>query len=82
MQTWTAAVLLGYAFQFYPYMGKNDFFDLDLGFRGSEVDKSTDSLPKHAGSNYHITADNFFTSLQLLRHLRERKRVLQEVQFD
>ena len=33
---------------------------------------SLDSLPKHAGSNYHIITDNFFTSPQLLRSLRER----------
>ena len=28
-------------------------------------------MPKHAGSNYHIITDNFFTSPQLLRSLRE-----------
>ena len=47
-------------------MGKDDFFDLDLGLGGSVVDKLTDSLRKHAGSNYHIITDNFFTSSQLL----------------
>ena len=68
---WVAAALLGYATEFYPYMGK-DFFDSDLRLRGSVVDKLTNSLPKHAGSNYHIITDNFFTSPQLLRSLREK----------
>ena len=58
---------LGYTIQFYPYMGKDDFCDPDLGLGVSVVDRLTDSLPKHAGSNYHIITDNFFTSPQLLR---------------
>ena len=29
-------------------------------------------MPKHAGLNYHIITDNFFTSPQLLRSLREK----------
>ena len=29
-------------------------------------------MPKNAGSNYHIITDNFFTSPQLLRSLREK----------
>ena len=36
------------------------------------VGNSTNSLPKHAGSNYHIITGNFFTSPQLLRSLREK----------
>ena len=69
---WVAASPLGHSIQFYPYMGKDDFFDPDLELGGSIVDKLTDSLTKHAGSNYHIIADNFFTSYQLLRSLREK----------
>ena len=38
----------------------------------SVVDKFTNSLTKHAGSNYHIITDNFFTSPQLLHSLREK----------
>ena len=53
-------------------MGKNDFFDPDLGLGGSVVDKLMSSLPKHAGSIYHIITDNFFTDPQLLRSLREK----------
>ena len=49
--------------QFYLYMGKDDFFDPDLGLAGSVIDELTDSLPKHTGSNYHIITDNFITSL-------------------
>ena len=68
---WIAATLLEYAIQFYPYMDKDDFFGPELGLGGSVVEKLIDSLPKHAGSNYHIITDNFFTSSQLLRSFRE-----------
>ena len=44
-----------------------------MGLGGSAVDKFTDSLPKHSRSNYHIITDNFFTSPQLLRSLREKE---------
>ena len=59
---WVAATPLGYAIQFYLYMGKDDLFDLDLRLGGSVVDKLTDSFQKYVGSNYHIITDNFFTS--------------------
>ena len=60
---WVAATTLGYAIQFYPYMGKDDHYDPNLGLGGSVVDKLTDCLPKHEGSSYHvIITDNFFTS--------------------
>ena len=36
---WVAATPLRYANQFYPYMGKDDFFDPDLGLGGSVVGK-------------------------------------------
>ena len=70
---WVAATPLGYAIQFYPYMGKDDFFDPDLGLGGSVVDKLMDSLPKHEGSNYHIITDNFFTKSSITTFL-ERER--------
>ena len=63
---WVVATPLRYAIQFYPYLGKNDFFNPDLGLRGSVVDKLMDSLSKHAASDYHVTTDNFFRSPQLL----------------
>ena len=62
---WVPATPLRYAIQFYSYMGEHDFFNPDLGLGGSVVDK-------HAGSNYYIITDNFFTSPQLLRSLREK----------
>ena len=46
--------------------------DPDLGLGRSAVDRLTDSFPKHAGSNYHIMTDNFFTSPQLLRSLTKK----------
>ena len=46
---WVPATPLGYAIQFYRYMGKDNFFNPDLGFGGSVVDKLMDSLPKHEG---------------------------------
>ena len=54
-------------------MGKNDFFDPDLGLGGSVVDKLMESLPEHAGLNYHIITDNFFPIPQLLCSLREKR---------
>ena len=53
-------------------MGKDDIFGSNLGLEGSVVDKLTDILLKHAGSNYHIITDNFFLSPQLLRSLRKK----------
>ena len=69
---WVAATPIGHAIQFYPYMGKDNFFDPDLGPREFVVDKLTNSLPKHAGSNYQFITDNFFTSIQLLCSLGEK----------
>ena len=66
---WVAAAPFGYAIQFFPYMGKDDFFDPDLGLGGFTVDKLMDNFPKLARSNYRIVTNNFFTSLQLLRSL-------------
>ena len=70
---WVAATPLRHVIQFYPYMDKCDFFDPDLGLRASVLDKLTDRLPKHAGSNYHNITDNLFTSPQLLRFFREKR---------
>ena len=53
-------------------MGKDNFFDPDLGPREFVVDKLTNSLPKHAASNYQFITNNFFTSIQLLCSLREQ----------
>ena len=53
-------------------MVKDDFFDPDLGLGESVVEKLTDSLSKHARSNYQIITDNFSTTPQLPRSLREK----------
>ena len=53
-------------------MGKNKFLHPDLGLGGSVVDKLTNSMPKHTGSNYHIITANFFTAPQFLRSLRKK----------
>ena len=65
---WVAATPLGYAIQFYPYMGKDDNYDPNLGLGGSVVAKLADSLPEQVGSNYHM--DNFFTGPSLLWYLK------------
>ena len=70
---WVAATPPGYPIQIYPYMGKDDFYDPDLGFGGSAVEKLVENLPKYAESNYYIITDNSFTSTQLLRSLREKE---------
>ena len=51
---WVAATPLGYAIQFYPYMGKDEYYDSDIGLGGSVVTKLADALPRQDGSNYHI----------------------------
>ena len=68
---WVAASPLGYAIQFYPYMGKDDNYDSTLGLGGSVVAKLAESLPQQDGSNYHIM-DNFFTSPNLLHYLKTK----------
>ena len=57
----------GFAIQFYPYAGKNENNDSNLGLGGSVVTTLSEKVPSQVGSNYHIIMDNFFTSLNLLR---------------
>ena len=59
--------------KFYPCKGKDDFLDPALWLGRPVVDKLTDSLPKHAGSNYPIIIDNFFTNPQFLRSSKEKE---------
>ena len=58
---------LGYDIQFYPYAGKDENYDLNLGLGGSVVATLAEKLSSQVGSNYHIIMDNFFTSPNLLR---------------
>ena len=56
-----AATPLGYAIQFYPYAGKDETYDSDLGLGSSVVATLAGKLPSQVGSNYDIITDNFFT---------------------
>ena len=62
---WLAATQLGYTIQFYPYAGKDENYDSNLGLGGSAVATLAEKLPSQVGSNYHIIMDNFFTSPNL-----------------
>ena len=64
---WVAATPLGYGIQFYPYAGKDENYDSNLGLGGSVVATLAEKLPSQVGSNYHIIMNNFFTSPNLLR---------------
>ena len=66
---WVAATSLRYFIEFL-WLKTTSLIQI-WGLEG--LDKLTDSLPKHAGSNYHIITDNFFISPQLLRSLREKE---------
>ena len=67
---WVAATPLGYGIQFYPYAGKDENYDSNLGLGGSIVATLDEKLPLQVGSNYHIIMDNFFTNPNLLRILK------------
>ena len=69
---WVAATPLGYTIQFYPYAGKDENYDSNLGLGGSVVATLAEKLPSQVGSNYHIIMDNFFTSPNLLRILKAK----------
>ena len=69
---WVAATLLGYAIQFYPYTGKDENYDSNLGLGDSVVVTLAEKLPSQVGSNFHIIMDNFFTSRNLLRILKKK----------
>ena len=56
-----AATPLGYAIQCYPYAGKHENYDSDLGLGGSVILTLAGNLPSQVGSNYDIITDNFFT---------------------
>ena len=69
---WVAATPLGHAIQFYPYAGKDENYDSNLGLCGSVVATLAEKLPSQIGSNYHIIMDNVFTSPNLLRTLKTK----------
>ena len=67
---WVAATPLGYAIQFYPYAGKDDNYNRDIGLGGLVVMTLMSKLPTVPNSNYHVVMDNFFISPSLLRLLK------------
>ena len=69
---WLAATQLGYTIQFYPYAGKDENYDSNLGLGDSAVATLAEKLPSQVGSNYHIIMDNFFTSPNLLCILKAK----------
>ena len=69
---WVAATPLGYAIQFYPYAGKDENYDSNLGLGGSVVATLAEKLPPQVRSNYYIIMDKFFTSPNLLRILEAK----------
>ena len=69
---WLAATQLGYTIQFYPYAGKDENYDSNLGLSGSVVTTLAEKLLSQVGSNYHIIMDNLFTSPNLLHILKKK----------
>ena len=67
---WAAATPLGYTRQCYPYAGKDDNYNKDIGLGGSVVMTLMSKLPTVPDSNYHVVMDNFFTSPSLLSLLK------------
>ena len=65
---WVAATPL---IRFYPYVGKDDNYNKDIGLCGSVVMSLMPKLPTVPDSHYHAVMDNFFTSPSLLRVLKE-----------
>ena len=59
---WVAATPLGYGIQFYPYTGKDDNYNKDIGLGGSVVMTLMSKLPRALDSHCHAVMDNFFTS--------------------
>ena len=69
---WVAAIPLGYAIQFYLYVGKDENYDSNLGFGGSVAAILAKKLQLQVGSNYRIIMGNVFTSQNLLRILKAK----------
>ena len=67
-----AATPLWYTIQFYPYAGKDENCDSNLGLGGPVVATLAEKLPSQAGSNYYIIMDKFFTSPDLLHILKAK----------
>ena len=75
---WVMASPLSYCIQFRPYSGKDsqlsEYGDIGLGLSAGIVAHLAQFFPapNDNHSKYHLEMDNFFTSPELLRHLREK----------
>ena len=68
---WVAATPLGYGIEFYPYAGKDDNYNKNIGLGDSIVMILISKLPTVSDSHYHPVMENFFTSSSLLQVLKE-----------
>lgn len=66
----TRAGSSGLLYDFKIYTGKNTASDYGIGFSGNIVLTLADNIP--VDKNYKLYADNFFSSLMLVKHLKER----------
>ena len=51
----------------------NEYLGVGLGLGGAVVASLMQVLPKIANSSYDVVTNNFFTSLSLLRYLKEKE---------
>ena len=68
-KVWRLCTPLGYIVQFEPYCGAGEGKVKELGIGGSVVVNLLAELPIY---RWHVTFDNFFTSMNLLGHLHDR----------
>ena len=68
---WVAATPLGYGIEFYPFAGKDDNYNKNIGLGDSVVMIVMSKLPTVSNSHYHRVMDNFFISPSLLWVLKE-----------
>ena len=57
---WVAATPLGYSIQFYPYAGKDDNYNKDIGLGGSVAMTLMSKLKTVPSSNYHVVKSKPF----------------------
>ena len=75
---WVMASPLCYCIQFHPYLGKDyqlsEYGNIGLGLGAAVVVHLAQFLPapNDDHSKYHLLMHNYFTSSELLRHLREK----------
>ena len=68
-KVWRLCTSLGYIVQFEPYAGAGEVRIPEVGVGGSVVLDLISELPPF---NWHLTFDNYFTTLNLIAHLKDR----------